>query len=325
MSKITALVLILEQHSCVASWFDKHDRVEIIPSEQGNKITPSCVAWSDNELLVGEAAKNQSSRNTKNTIYDVKRLMGNRFSDSIVQKDIKSWPYKIIEGSLDKPMVVFENDSQDKIFSPEEILFMILRNLKEAAKAYIGTTFTDAVITVPVYFSDKQRKATKDAGILACLNVTRLINEPTAALIAYCFAGTFSKADGGDTHLGGEDFDKAMVDHCVQEFKKRQKKDVSQNVRAMMRLKLKLRGKSSKSSENIFFDAFHLQDIPPAPKGQQNVIVSFSIDVNEILNVSDEVEFTGHKKCKSIAESGNVSKDYIEKMMKRLSVEVYHA
>ncbi|KAJ9542378.1 hypothetical protein OSB04_028884 [Centaurea solstitialis] len=260
-------------YSCVAAWFDKHDRVEIIPNEQGNKITPSCVAWNDTiELLVGEGAKNQINRNPKNTFFDVKRLVGSRFSDTAVQKDIDSWPFKVIEGSDEKPMLVLQLESHDKKFSPEEISSIILKNLKQSAEAYLGTTVADAVITVPAYFSDKQRQATKDAATLAGLNVMRLLSEPTAAAIAYGVdksadkncpkeknvfvfdmgGGTFDvsllnisnagnvnvKAVGGDTHLGGEYFDKAMVNHCVQEFNKRHKKDINMNARAMVRLKV---------------------------------------------------------------------------------------
>ncbi|KAJ9542362.1 hypothetical protein OSB04_028868 [Centaurea solstitialis] len=259
-------------YSCVAAWFDKHNRVEIIPNEQGNKITPSCVAWDGTELVVGEAAKNQIRRNPKNTVFDVKRLMGSRFSDSVVQKDMESWPFKVIEGSADKPMLLFEHESEEKKFSPEEISSMILKNLKESAEAYLGTTVTDAVITIPAYFNDRQRQATKDAAVMAGLNVMRLLSEPTAAAIAYGVdksadkncpkeknvfifdmgGGTFDvsllniskggnvnvKAVGGDTHLGGEDFDMAMVNHCVQEFMKRHKKDISTNAKAMAKLKV---------------------------------------------------------------------------------------
>ncbi|KAF5821969.1 putative Heat shock protein 70 family [Helianthus annuus] len=260
-------------YSCVAAWFDKHNRVEIIPNQQGNKITPSCVAWDDIQMLVGDAAKNQITRNPKNTVFDVKRLMGARFCDGIVQKDIDTRPFKVIEGCEGKPVIVFEHESSEqKKFSPEEISSMILRNLKEAAEAYLGTTVTDAVITVPAYFNDKQRQATMDASVLAGLKVMRLINEPTSAAIAYGLdksadiicpeeknvlifdlgGGTFDvsllkiakectitvKAVGGDTHLGGETFDKLMVDLCVEIYKKKEKKDVSKNARAKMRLKI---------------------------------------------------------------------------------------
>ncbi|XP_071696395.1 heat shock cognate 70 kDa protein-like [Rutidosis leptorrhynchoides] len=281
-------------YSCVAAWFSKHNRVEIVPNEQGNKITPSCVAWDGTDLLVGEAAKNQITRNPKNTMFDAKRLIGSRFSDSRVQAYIKSLPFKVIEGFGDKPMMVFEHEWIDYIFSPEEISSKIIENLKEAAEAYIGTKVTDAVITVPAYFSDKQRQATKYAGALAGLNVMCLINEPTSAAIAYGLdnsgdihrpdvknvlifdlgGGTFDvsllniskagmitvKAVGGDTRLGGEDFDEVMVNHCVQEFKKKESKDMSKNAKARMRMKIACekakRDLSSTTRTSIEIDSF---------------------------------------------------------------------
>ncbi|KAI3676314.1 hypothetical protein L1987_85920 [Smallanthus sonchifolius] len=517
-------------YSCVAAWFDQHNRVEIIPNEQGNNITPSCVACNEAELLVGEGAKNQITRNPTNTVFDVKRLMGSRFSDDSLQQDIESWPFKIIEGSADKPIIVLEHKGEEKEFTPEEISSIILKNLKEAAEAYLGTTVTDAVITVPAYFSDKQRQATKDAGTLAGLNVLRLINEPTAAAIAYGLdkladrnhpqkktvfifdlgGGTFDvslltiskegtidvKAVGGDTHLGGEDFDKAMVEYCVKEFKKRQKKDMSGNAKAMGRLKVACekakrdlssttqtsieidslyegidfsmkftrakfeelnsgffkkcmehvesclrdgnmpknnvddivlvggstripkvqvmlrelfdwkplcksinadeavaygaavlaanlsgngnktvkdlilldvtplslgidvnegdmsviiprntpipmtrekpyqtlydnqvsirvpvyQGECSKVKENIFLDEFTLYGVPPGPAGKEKMKVRFSIDANGILNVSAELESTGDTKSIIIADSGKLSKDDIEKMLKKVEL-----
>ncbi|KAD3067677.1 hypothetical protein E3N88_35557 [Mikania micrantha] len=527
--KATAIGIDLgTTYSCVAAWFDQHNRVEIIPNEQGNNITPSCVAYFDTEILVGEAAKNQSNRNPNNTVFDVKRLMGNRFSDSRLQKDIKSWPFKVIEGSADKPIIVLEHNDVQMEFSPEEASSMILKNLKEAAEAYLGTTIKDAVITVPAYFSDKQRQATKDAGTLAGLNVLRLINEPTAAAIAYGLdnladknhppqknvlifdlgGGTFDvslliiskdgtitvKAVGGDTRLGGEDFDKTMVDYCVQEFLRRQNQDISKNTKAIGRLKVACekakrdlsstiqttididslydgidfsmrftrakfeelnggfftkciehvekclrdgdmqkqevddivlvggstripkiqqmlkelfdwkplcksinadeavaygaavlaanlsdngnktvkdlmlldvtplslgikiyedemgvliprntpiptmkegvfetfldnqicftiqvyQGESKKTNDNIFLDQFELQDIPPAPKGEQKMTVCFTIDANGILNVSAESVSTGERKNIIIADSSNLSKDDIEKMIKNV-------
>ncbi|XP_071692057.1 heat shock 70 kDa protein 3-like [Rutidosis leptorrhynchoides] len=259
-------------YSCVAAWFDQHERVEIFCNEQGNKTTPSCIACTESELLVGEGAKNQITRNPTNTVYDVKRLIGGRFCDSQVQEEIKSLPFKVVKGCDDKPMILLEHRGINKEFSAEEISSLILKNLKMAAEAFLGALVTNAVITVPAYFSDKQRQATKDAGTLAGLNVLRLISEPTAAAIAYGLdksadknrpkeknvlvfdlgGGTFDvslltickegnikvKAVGGDTHLGGEDFDKAMVNYCVQEFKKKQNKDIGKNARAMGRLKV---------------------------------------------------------------------------------------
>ncbi|XP_071700795.1 heat shock cognate 70 kDa protein-like [Rutidosis leptorrhynchoides] len=284
-------------YSCVAAWFDQHNRVEIIPNEQGKRITPSCVAANETELLVGDGAKNQMTRNATNTVFDVKRLMGSRFSDTTTQEDIKSWPFKVIEGTADKAMIVLEHNGIDKEFSPEEISSRILKKLKVAAEAYLGrgTTVTDAVITVPAYFSDKQRQATKDAGTLSGLNVLCLINEPTAAAIAYGLdksadrnqpkektvlifdlgGGTFDvslltitkdgtisvKAVGGDTHLGGEDFDKAMVKYCVQEFKRKQKKDITTNAKAMAKLKIACeqakRDLSSTTQTSIDVDALY--------------------------------------------------------------------
>ncbi|GJZ74861.1 putative heat shock protein 70 family protein [Tanacetum coccineum] len=264
-------------YSCVAAWFDKHNRVEMIPNEQGNKITPSCVAWDGTQILV-VMMKLSVDNDMSNFLalrdvgYDVKRLIGSGFNDSKVHEDIESWPFKVIEGSGGKPLLVFEHESQENIFSPQDISALILKNLKETAEAYLGTKVTDAVITVPAYFNNEQRQATKDAGQLAGLNVMRLISEPTSAAIAYgldkcadinspkdksvCIfdmgGGTFDvsllniskdgtftvKAVGGDTHLGGEDFDKTMVNYCVQEFRKKENKDVRINARAMMRLKV---------------------------------------------------------------------------------------
>ncbi|GJV75809.1 heat shock cognate 70 kDa protein-like protein [Tanacetum coccineum] len=254
MSKGTAIDIDLgTTYSCVAAWFNQHNRVDIITNEQGNKITTSCVAFNDTDVFV-----------------DVKRLMGS--SDSTVQKDIQSWPFKVIEGSMEKPMIVVEHKGKDAEYSPEEISCMILKNLKEAAEAFLNKKVTNAVITVPAYFSDKQRQATKEAATLAGLNIMRLINEPIAAAIAYGLeksadtngrkdktvfifdlgGGTFDvsllniskdgtitvKAVGGDTHLGGEDFDMVMVNYCVQELKNRKMMDVSKNAKAMGRLKV---------------------------------------------------------------------------------------
>ncbi|XP_071700695.1 heat shock cognate 70 kDa protein-like [Rutidosis leptorrhynchoides] len=257
-------------NSCVAAWFDKHNRVEIIPNEQGNKITPSCVAWDGTNLLVGDAAINQMIRNPNNTVFDIRRLIGNNFSNERVQKDIESWPFKVIRWIGDNPMIVFEDKENIKSFTPEEISSMILKSLKKSAEAYLGRIVTDAVITVPVYFNDNQRKETMNAGKMAGFNVVRLINEPISAAIAYGLdksavknrrktknvlifdlgGGTFAvsllnitnagnitvKAVGGDDNLGGKDFDKEMVKYCVEEFKKKENKDVSENAKAMRKL-----------------------------------------------------------------------------------------
>ncbi|CAK7331584.1 unnamed protein product [Dovyalis caffra] len=253
-------------YSCVGVW--QHDRVEIIANDQGNRTTPSYVAFTDTERLIGDAAKNQVAMNPINTVFDAKRLIGRRFSDPSVQNDMKLWPFKVIPGPGDKPMIVVTYKGEEKQFAAEEISSMVLIKMREIAEAYLGTTIKNAVVTVPAYFNDSQRQATKDAGVIAGLNVMRIINEPTAAAIAYGLdkkatssgeknvlifdlgGGTFDvslltieegifevKATAGDTHLGGEDFDNRMVNHFVQEFKRKNKKDISGNPRALRRLR----------------------------------------------------------------------------------------
>ncbi|XP_022714720.1 heat shock 70 kDa protein-like [Durio zibethinus] len=253
-------------YSCVGVW--QNDRVEIIANDQGNRTTPSYVAFTDTERLIGDAAKNQVAMNPQNTVFDAKRLIGRRFSDPSVQSDMKHWPFKVIAGPGDKPMIVVTYKGEEKQFAAEEISSMVLIKMKEVAEAYLGQTVKNAVITVPAYFNDSQRQATKDAGAIAGLNVMRIINEPTAAAIAYGLdkkasrsgeknvlifdlgGGTFDvslltieegifevKATAGDTHLGGEDFDNRLVNHFVQEFKRKHKKDISSNARALRRLR----------------------------------------------------------------------------------------
>nr|BAK07857.1 predicted protein [Hordeum vulgare subsp. vulgare] len=253
-------------YSCVGVW--QHDRVEIIANDQGNRTTPSYVGFTDTERLIGDAAKNQVAMNPTNTVFDAKRLIGRRFSDPSVQSDMKLWPFKVIPGPADKPMIVVQYKGEEKQFAAEEISSMVLIKMKEIGEAYLGTTIKNAVVTVPAYFNDSQRQATKDAGVIAGLNVMRIINEPTAAAIAYGLdkkasssgeknvlifdlgGGTFDvslltieegifevKATAGDTHLGGEDFDNRMVNHFVQEFKRKHKKDISGNPRALRRLR----------------------------------------------------------------------------------------
>ena len=251
--------------SCVGIF--QHGKVEIIANDQGNRTTPSYVAFTDTERLIGDAAKNQVAMNPTNTIFDAKRLIGRKFNDSTVQKDMKHWSFKVVEKEGGKPKFSVEYKNKDKTFTPEEISSMVLTKMKETAEAYLGSKVTDAVVTVPAYFNDSQRQATKDAGAIAGLNVLRIINEPTAAAIAYGLdkklgsgeknvlifdlgGGTFDvsilaidggvfevKATAGDTHLGGEDFDNRMVDHFVKEFKRKNGKDISGNKRALRRLR----------------------------------------------------------------------------------------
>lgn len=253
-------------YSCVGVW--QHDGVEIIANDQGNRTTPSYVAFTDTERLIGDAAKNQVAMNPTNTVFDAKRLIGRRFDDASVQSDMKLWPFKVIAGPGNKPIIVVNYKGEVKQFAAEEISSMVLIKMKEIAEAFLGRTVKNAVVTVPAYFNDSQRQATKDAGAIAGLNVQRIINEPTAAAIAYGLdkkgqstveknilifdlgGGTFDvslltieegifevKATAGDTHLGGEDFDNRVVNHFVQEFKRKYKKDITGNARALRRLR----------------------------------------------------------------------------------------
>ncbi|KAF7165653.1 hypothetical protein CNMCM5623_009792 [Aspergillus felis] len=250
-------------YSCVGVFRD--DRIEIIANDQGNRTTPSFVAFTDTERLIGDAAKNQVAMNPHNTVFDAKRLIGRRFQDAEVQSDMKHWPFKVID-KASKPVIEVEFKGETKQFTPEEISSMVLTKMRETAEAYLGGTVNNAVITVPAYFNDSQRQATKDAGLIAGLNVLRIINEPTAAAIAYGLdkkaegernvlifdlgGGTFDvslltieegifevKATAGDTHLGGEDFDNRLVNHFVNEFKRKHKKDLTTNARALRRLR----------------------------------------------------------------------------------------
>jgi len=250
-------------YSCVGVW--QNDRVEIIANDQGNRTTPSYVAFNDTERLIGDAAKNQVAMNAANTVFDAKRLIGRKFASSEVQSDMKHWPFKVKSGPADKPIICVNFKGEAKEFSAEEISSMVLIKMKEIAEAFLGRDVKNAVITVPAYFNDAQRQATKDAGTISGLNVLRIINEPTAAAIAYGLdkkgaeknvlifdlgGGTFDvsllsieegifevKATAGDTHLGGEDFDNRMVDHFTAEFKKKHKKDIGDNQRALRRLR----------------------------------------------------------------------------------------
>ncbi|KAJ4443934.1 hypothetical protein ANN_05723 [Periplaneta americana] len=251
-------------YSCVGVW--QHDKVEIIANDQGNRTTPSYVAFNDTERLIGDAAKNQVAMNPKNTVFDAKRLIGRRFDDDKIQSDMKHWPFTVVN-DCGKPKIQVEHKGEVRRFAPEEISSMVLTKMKETAEAFLGNTVRDAVITVPAYFNDSQRQATKDAGTIAGLNVLRIINEPTAAALAYGLdknlkgernvlifdlgGGTFDvsiltidegslfevKATAGDTHLGGEDFDNRLVNHLADEFKRKFKKDIRGNPRALRRLR----------------------------------------------------------------------------------------
>ena len=275
-------------YSCVGVWMN--DKVEIIPNDQGNRTTPSYVAFTNTERITGDAAKNQVARNPENTVFDAKRLIGRRFTDPVVQADMKLWPFRVVAGPGDKPQVVVTYKGEEKRFYPEEISSMVLSYLKETAEAYLGGPVKSAVITCPAYFNDSQRQATKDAGTIAGLDVKRIINEPTAAAIAYGLdkrgtgeknvlifdlgGGTFDvslltiddgifevKATSGNTHLGGEDFDNRLVEYCTAEFKRKNGVDIRNNHRALRRLRTACerakRTLSSASQASVEIDSLH--------------------------------------------------------------------
>ena len=250
-------------YSCVGWW--KDNRCEIIANDQGNRTTPSYVSFSDTERLIGDGAKNIASMNPENTVFDAKRLIGRKFDEKSIEVEKKNLPFDIVDDGNNKPIIEVSYKGEKKRYHPEEISSMVLIKMKEIAESYIGEDVTDAVITVPAYFNDSQRQATKDAGMIAGLNVLRIINEPTAAAIAYGLdnnteennvlifdlgGGTFDvslltiddgifevKATAGDTHLGGEDFDNILVKHFVDEFKRKHHVDITDNKRALRRLR----------------------------------------------------------------------------------------
>jgi heat shock protein 1/8 len=274
-------------YSCVAVW--QNNSPEIIANDQGNRTTPSYVAFNDSERYIGDAAKNQCAMNPSNTVFDTKRLIGRKFNDPAVQQDIKHFPFAVVDDGTGKPVIEVDYKSERKRFKPEEISSMVLSKMKETAESFLGRPVTSAVVTVPAYFNDEQRQATKDAGVIAGLNILRIINEPTAAAIAYGLdkkgpeknvlifdlgGGTFDvslltiedgifevKATSGDTHLGGEDFDNRMVEYFIEEFKKKQKKDLSDNNKSLRRLRTACerakRTLSSSATANIEIDSLY--------------------------------------------------------------------
>ncbi|PGH09182.1 chaperone DnaK [Blastomyces parvus] len=273
-------------YSCVGAM--QNGKVEIFVNDQGNRITPSYVAFTDDERLVGDAAKNQYAANPTRTIFDIKRLIGRKFDDADAQKDMKHFPFRVVNRD-GKPQVKVEVNGKDKNFTPEEVSAMILGKMKEIAENYLGKTITNAVVTVPAYFNDNQRQATKDAGTIAGLNVLRVVNEPTAAAIAYGLdktgderqiivydlgGGTFDVsllsidngafevlATAGDTHLGGEDFDQRVINHFVKLYNKKNNVDITKDLKSMGKLKREVekakRTLSSQMSTRIEIEAFH--------------------------------------------------------------------
>lgn len=275
-------------YSCVGVF--QQGKVEIIANDQGNRTTPSYVAFNDAERLIGDAAKNQVAMNPTNTVFDAKRLIGRKFDDPKIQEDMKHWPFKV-RNENGKPKIQVEFKGEFKLFSPEEISSMVLTKMKHTAESFLGGSINDAVITVPAYFNDSQRQATKDAGSIAGINVLRIINEPTAAALAYGLdkdlagerrvlifdlgGGTFDvsiltidegslfevKSTAGDTHLGGEDFDNRLVDYFAGEFKRKYKSDLKNNMKALRRLRTAAerakRTLSSSTEASLEIDALH--------------------------------------------------------------------
>merc|ERR1712000_344879 len=294
--------------------------------------SPSYVAFTDSERLIGDAAKNQVALNPLNTVFDAKRLIGRKFTDSAVQSDMKHWPVKVIAGAGDKPLIQVNYKGEEKKFQPEEISSMVLIKMKEIAEAYLGKEVKKAVVTVPAYFNDSQRQATKDAGTISGLEVQRIINEPTAAAIAYGLdskgedgehnvlifdlgGGTFDvtlltidggifevKSTAGDTHLGGEDFDNRLVNHFVDEFKRKNKgKDLTQSQRALRRLRtacerakraLSAAAQASVEIDSLYDNVDFSSTITRAPKIQSLVSDFFGgKELNKSINPDEAVAY----------------------------------
>lgn len=250
-------------YSCAAVW--RGNRIDIIPNDQGSRTTPSYIAFTPTERFIGEAAKNQAARNPQNTVFDAKRLIGKNFNDPMLQNDMRLWPFKVIPSAENKPLIQVTHQNEVKTFYPEEISAMVLVKIKEMSEAYLGRPVRNAVITVPAHFNNAQRKATKDAGIIAGLNVKRILNEPTAAAIAYGLdhmvrntnvlivdigGGTYDVsvlnidtgvievlATAGNSHFGGEDFDSKMVEYCAEDFYRKTGINILSNPRALRRLR----------------------------------------------------------------------------------------
>lgn len=273
-------------YSAVGVW--QNGRVEIIANDQGNRTTPSYVAFTDTERLIGDSAKNQASMNPKNTVYDAKRMIGRKFDDHHLQKDMRLYSFDVVNDGQNRPKIKVTHKEEEALFFPEEISAMVLSKMKQIAEDYIGEPVTDAVITVPAYFGDAQRQATKDAGAIAGLNVLRIVNEPTAAAIAYGMdnpskkerkalifdlgGGTFDVtvmaidegifevlATAGDSHLGGEDIDNKLLEYFAAEFKRKHKQAITGNAKSLKRLKIACerlkRSLSSSAQANIELDS----------------------------------------------------------------------
>ena len=321
-------------YSCVGIW--QNDHVEIIANDQGNRTTPSFVSFTDDERLIGDAAKNMASSNPINTIFDAKRLIGKKFDDPTVQSDMKHFSYTV-SNKGNKPLIEATYKGEHKTFTPEEISSMVLLKMKEIAESYLGKPIKDAVVTVPAYFNDSQRQATKDAGVIAGLNVIRIINEPTAAAIAYgldkkgtgdrnilifdCGGGTFDvsilniddsifevKSTAGDTHLGGEDFDTRLVDYFCTEFKRKHKHDISDNKRALRRLRTSCekakRTLSSSTTATIEIDSLY-----------EGIDFNTSITRAKFENLCDDLFRKTMSPVEQVLKDAKLSKNQIDEIV----------
>jgi len=336
-------------YSCVGVF--KKGRVEIIANDLGNRITPSWVAFTENERLIGEAAKNQATINPENTVFDVKRLIGRKFDDKEVQRDKKLYPYKIIEKE-GKPYIQVQVKGENKVYSPEEISAMILQKMKETAEAYLGRKVSNAVVTCPAYFNDAQRQATKDAGTISGLNVLRIINEPTAAAIAYGLdqtgkeqnilvfdlgGGTFDVsvltidngvfeviATNGDTHLGGEDFDQRVMEYFLGVFKKKTGKDASKDRKAVQKLRREVeRSKKQLSTQHqakIEIESFHdgedMAETLTRAKFEELNIDLFKKTLVPVQNVLDDSKLKKHEIDEIVLVGGSTRIPKVQQLLK---------
>jgi L1 cell adhesion molecule like protein len=320
--------------SCLGVW--QNNKVEIIANDQGNRTTPSYVAFTENERFVGNGAKNQCAQNPSNTIFDAKRFIGRKFSDPLLQNDMKHFPFKVIADKDDKPLIQVKYKKEIRTFQPEEISAMILGKMKETAESYLGEEVKDAVVTVPAYFNDSQRQATKDAGVIAGLNILRIINEPTAAAIAYGLdnskdekniliydlgGGTFDvsllnidegvfevKATAGDTHLGGEDFDRKLMEYFITDFKKKYKKDISGNKKSLRKLQTACENAkktlSSNTIANVEIDSIY-----------DGIDYSTSISRAKFESLCSDLFKKTFEPVENVLNDANISKEEIDEIV----------
>ena len=336
-------------YSCVGVY--KNGRVEVIANDQGNRVTPSYVAFADAERLIGDAAKNQASLNPENTVYDAKRLIGRRFTDATVQHDMKLWPFAVINKD-GKPNIQALVSGEKKTFAPEEISAMVLVKMKEVAETFLGKTVKNAVVTVPAYFNDAQRQATKDAGTISGLNVMRIINEPTAAAIAYGLdkksgeknilvfdlgGGTFDVslltidngvfeviATSGDTHLGGEDFDNRVIQHLLKVFKRKHGSDPSKDKKAIQKLRREVeRAKRSLSTQHQvrveiegLFDGIDFSETLTRARFEELYIDLFKKTLTPVQKVLDDSELKKSEIDEVVLVGGSTRIPKVQQLLK---------